>query len=137
MTLRLGGGLQVATRGTISELAEQLPSLSEFVELAGSKLTRVGSDLTSSTAEIGEVPTSSEAPVIKVTQSTTENIRALFNTPWGKTPRNLEDVSKALEVNAAPDTAPNTARNLARLVQLGELRRIKKSGKWHYFRIPA
>jgi hypothetical protein len=137
LTLRIRG-LQINAKGTITELSKQISSISQFAELASSKLlgsSRVITDETPATT--AEESTSTEPPVIKVTNSTTENVRTLFSTPWGKTPRNLADVTNALEVNAAPDSAANIAGALLSLVKAGEFRRLRKSGMWHYFRVPS
>lgn len=137
LSLRVGG-LQINAKGTITELSKQISSISQFAEFASSKLLDLGTVLTDETAATAaEESTAVEPPVIKVTNSTTENVRTLFNTPWGKTPRNLGDVTNALEVNAAPDSSANIAGALLGLVKAGEFRRLKKSGMWHYFRVPS
>jgi hypothetical protein len=132
------GPLRIAARGTISKLAGEIGSISKFAEFADSKLGRqVKGYSTYGESSIESEETSIEAPVIKVAKSTIENLRTLFDTPWGRTPRSVEDSSKALELNAAPDSPSNVAVALMRLVKKGELRRIRKTGKWHYFRIPS
>ena len=77
-----------------------------------------------------------EYPSIKPSRSTTDNLQALFNTPWGQTPRSLSEVSKALEVNGVPDSPSNVTVYLKRLVAKGFLRRILKEGKYYYYRVP-
>jgi hypothetical protein len=130
------GGLEIRTKGSISELSKQISSIRDFTELATLKL--LGSPLeTEAEPTSYEEPSSVDAPVIRVSKSTSENIQALFETPWGKTPKTLDAVSKALEVNAAPDSQSNIAVALIRLVKRGELRRVKKARKWTYFRIPT
>ena len=88
-----------------------------------------------STEEISKTPTA-DIPAIKPTKRTMENLETLFSTPWGKTPRPIAEVMKALEVNAAPDQWSSVAVYMTRLVQKGVLRRIEKDGKWAYFKIP-
>ena len=131
------GGLQVVAKGTITQLANEIEAISAFTDLASSKLsnavTSVESETTLAPGEIVGV----DIPAIKASKSTTENVRALFVSPWGKLPRSLNDVQKALEVNGVPDSPENISPVLLNLVRGGELRRIKKGGKWTYFRIPA
>ena len=131
------GGLEIRTKGSISDLSKEISSISSFAELATSRLSGIVSMAGGEQATTYEEPTSVEAPVIRVSKSTPENIRALFETPWGKTPKTLDEVSKALEVNAVPDSAANIGVALIRHVKRGELRRIKKAGKWSYYRIPS
>ena len=132
------GRLRVTARGTISKLAAEIGSISKFAEFADSKLSSQGKTYPTFAEPSAEAEeTTVEAPVIKVTKSTIENLRTLFETPWGRNPRSVEESSKALELNAAPDSSTVVAVGLMRLVKQGELRRIKKTGKWHYFRIPS
>jgi len=131
------GGLEIRTKGSIADLSKEISSISEFAGLATSKLSGMApTTLGEGRPADYEESTLVEAPVIKVSKSTPDNIRALFETRWGKTPKTLDDVSKALEVNAVPDSAGNIGVALIRLVKRGELRRLKKGGKWTYFRIP-
>jgi predicted transcriptional regulator len=78
-----------------------------------------------------------EAPSIKAASSTTENITALFETPWGRNPRTVADVIKALETNAVPDNPDSVATYLARLVKKQILRRVRKAGKYQYYKVPS
>lgn len=129
------GGLEIRAKGSITELSKEIASISDFAKLAASRLSEV-SVSSLGTEQLVEEP-SIEAPVIRVSKSTPDNIRALFETPWGKTPKSLDEIARALEVNAAPDSASNIGVALIRLVKAGDLRRIKKAGKWTYFRIPT
>lgn len=131
------GGLQINAKGTITELAKQITSISEFAELATAKLIGPSTEVPHVAGPTSKDSAEVEPPVIKVTKSTAENVKTLFSTSWGKSPRNLGDVSKALEVNAAPDSSPKIATSLLNLVKAGELRRLKKDGAWHYFRVPS
>ena len=84
-----------------------------------------------------ESATGVEPPVIKVSKNTSDNIRTLFETAWGRTPKGMEEVATALEVNAVPASSGSIGMALIALVKKGELRRIKKGGKWVYYHIPA
>jgi hypothetical protein len=133
ITLR-SGGLEIRAKGSITELSKEISSISSLASLASSKLLEVGLSK-ASTEQQFEEPSLVEAPIIKVSKSTRDNIRSLFQTPWGKTPKSSDQVAKALETNAVPDSLSNIGVALIRLVKGGELRRIKKDGKWTYFRI--
>lgn len=127
--------MQITTKGSVSELSTNLPQIGEFASLAESTLLAqepTAESRPSTEPELG----AESSPVIKVTNSTTDNISALFQSSWGRAPRSLEDVSKALETNGVPDSDPAVGSVLLRLVKKGELRRIKKGDKWQYFRIP-
>lgn len=134
ITLRVGG-LEVTARGSITELAKGVSSLSKLAKLAQAELLRPGEP----TAEIrtSQEETDQAPPVIKVDKSTITNLQSLFETTWGKLPKTQDQISTALEYNAVPDSAGAVARDLSRLVKRGILRRIKRDGKWAYFRIAS
>jgi len=128
------GGLEIRTKGSISELAEEISSISEFAKWAASKLARAEEAAGPSGPE---EPSGLGPPVIKASKNTSDNIRALFATPWGKVPKGMEEVTKALEVNAVPASPSLIGMSLIGLVKKGELRRVKKEGKWIYYRTPS
>jgi hypothetical protein len=137
VTLRQGAA-EVTAEGTINDLIAQLDSLASLVRDASEKLQE---DDEIKEGGVSESQTSEEIsaidiPAIKPTKSTTDNLRLLFSTPWGKKQRTLGEIMKALEVNAVPDNTSNVNRYLTRLVQAGFLRRLQKEGKWAYFQIP-
>lgn len=134
-----GRGFEIETEGPLSIIFDNIDSIAELVNIIQEKIHF------EETVEIEEMPTSEEIavtptadiPVIEVTHSTMENIRRLFSTPWGVTPRTLAEVAKALEVNAVPDSPSSISTCLRRLVRRGVLRRIKKEGRWAYFKVPS
>jgi hypothetical protein len=81
--------------------------------------------------------TTLEAPTINASKSTMDNIEALFKTPWGQESRSVAEVVKALEANAVPDTTTYVSVCLSRLVKKHILRRIRKAGKWQYYKLPS
>jgi len=131
----IGTNYELMTSGELEELEAQLDRIYAFVETIN---TRFGVEST-------EIPTedeissvvSEDVPAIKPTRSTTENIRLLFNTDWGKKPRSLAEVMKALEINAVPDKAPSVSIALQRSVKAGILRRIEKEGVYQYYKLPS
>jgi hypothetical protein len=128
------GGLQITAKGTIAELAQGIGSITQFANLALETLHPLERGI--APAVPPEFEATVDYPVIKPTNSLTDNIVALFQTNWGRSPRGLEDVSKALETNGVPDSDSSIGATLLRLVKQGQIRRIKKGDKWQYFMIP-
>jgi len=129
------GSLEITARGSISELSKNISSLSKLAKLAQTELLRSSEtipEVRASEEEIEQTP-----PVIKADKSTIVNLQSLFDTTWGKLPKTLDQITNALEYNAVPDAAGSIGRDLGRLVKRGVLRRIKRDGKWAYFRIPS
>jgi MoxR-like ATPase len=133
-------GFRILTKGTISSIYKELDALEDFTDSVDERLG-VGeqepseSEATISPEEVAKIPTA-DIPVIKASKRTIDNLEAIFSTPWGRTPRNMAEVMKALEVNAVFDRITSVNVYLLRLVQRGVLRRIEKEGKWVYFKIP-
>jgi len=134
-------GFEISAEGTISSIGRELDALANFTDKVAEKL-EIAEEISIAEAEplpsaeeVSKTPTA-DIPVIKPSRKTMENLESLFNTPWGKTPRSVAEVIKALEVNAVPDRASSVNIYLTRLVQRGILRRIEKEGKWAYFRLP-
>jgi hypothetical protein len=129
-------GLEIRTRGSITELSKQISSLSDFAKWAASKIA-VSGPISRGEMPLDESGNGVEPPVIKVSKNTSDNIRTLFETAWGRTPKGMEEVARALDVNAVPAAPSSIGMALIGLVKRGELRRIKKGGKWVYYHIPA
>ncbi len=131
-------GFEVIIQGDIPTITRQLDALSEFMEALDEKLhvgaEKVEVERPPSLQELSSVSTS-DIPTIRPSKSTTENLINIFQTPWGRQPRTLAEVIKALETNAVPDTPEKVSVYLARLVKKGFLRRIEKDGKWAYFHV--
>lgn len=131
------GGVEISAAGEIGELAKEMTSIKGLLDLATSGETEASySGSTMGPSITGAEDFKSEAPVIKASKSTTENIRALFATSWGRTPRAVGEVMAALEANAVPDKIEAVNLALIREVKKGNLRRLKKEGKWVYFKVP-
>ena len=125
---------EVRTRGAAADIARDLPGLAEFANQAQREISSHGVE--TAVPEGEEAPPTQDAPVIKPQKSTTDNIRSLFETTWGRRPRGLDEVGSALELNAVPDRPETVNTYLRRLVQSGYLRRIKKGAKWNYYKVP-
>jgi len=133
-------GFKILTEGTISSIYKELDALAEFTGNVAEKLEISDEEPAEpesaiSPEEVAKVPTT-DIPAIKPTKRTIESLESLFDTPWGRTPRSLPEIMKALEVNAVYDRVQSVNVYLVRLVQRGVLRRIEKEGKWAYFKVP-
>lgn len=134
-------GFDIFTKGTISSIYKELDALSEFTDKVAEKLEIVEEappsegEATTTSEEVSKIPTA-DIPAIKPSKKTIDNLESLFNTPWGRTPRILAEIMKALEVNAVPDKMSSVNVYLTKLIQRGKLRRIEKEGKWAYFKLP-
>jgi hypothetical protein len=137
-------GFEITTEGTISALVKEIDVLEEFTDKVSEKLgiaeeaqPEVASEpeVTTTPEEIEKVSTS-DIPAVKPAKKTIDTLEALFNTPWGRTPRSIAEIMKGLEVNAAFDSVSSVNVYLTRLVQRGKLRRMQKEGKWVYFKVP-
>jgi len=134
-------GFEIVAEGTISSLYSELDALTDFTNKVAEKFELIEeapsaeTEAAPSAEEIAKTP-AADIPVINARKSTIENLDLLFATPWGRTPRVLAEIIKALQINAVPDSAPSVSRDLARLVRRGTLRRIEKEGKYAYFRLP-
>jgi len=134
-------GFEISAEGTISTIGKELDALADFTDRVAAKLEITEEapvaevEPLPSEEEVSKTPTA-DIPVIKPSRRTMENLESLFNTPWGRTPRSLAEVMKALEVNAVPDRVEIINTYLKRLIQRGKLRRIEKEGKWAYLKLP-
>jgi len=134
-----GDGFEISTEGRTSYLYNELDTLAQFAEAVSKKLGRKFETATAANSNLstGEIALNvAELPLITPSKNNIENIKLLFNTPWGKTPRTNAEVTKALEVNAVPVALTQVAKYLARLVKRGHLRRIKKEGVYNYYKVP-
>lgn len=129
-------GFELVLQGDVQSLMESLDEISSLVEALSERLSPSKQDNSMPTAQELSAVQMSDIPSIKPSKSTAENIASLFNAAWGRQPRSLAEVVKALEVNAVPDRPENVSVYLNRLVRKGYMRRIKKDGKWAYFRVP-
>jgi len=134
-------GFEISTEGTISSIYSEIDSLAELTDKIAERLEipeempEIGSEVMPSPEEVAVAPTV-EIPVIRPSGKTMENLELLFDTPWGRTPRSVAEVMKALDVNAVPERVETVSIYLRRLTARGRLRRIEKEGKWVYYKVP-
>jgi len=140
LTVRLtirSGGVETSVEGTTSKIGKELKALVILHEKAIKAMAERGMGREEEVAPPEAAETAIAVPVIRVTNSTADNILSLFETPWGRRPRNRADVMQALELNGAPASSQNVSMALLNGVRSGKLRRIKKGGSWQYFRLPT
>jgi len=134
-----GKNFEISTEGKASDIYEELDVLTQLADEVYKKL-----DAAKFAKAVPEKPPPEEVsvtvegiPTITASRSTIENIQLLFNTTWGKSPRTVSEVCKALEVNAVPDKSNIVSSYLRRLVQRGFLRRIGTERKYSYYKVPT
>jgi len=133
LTLR-GSNYELAVEAPASRIMRDLGELKRLADNVGRTLFGIP---VARVSVPGPEVTFEEAPAIKSSKSTKDNLQALFETGWGRKARTVADAVKALEANAVPDTTTSVAVYLNRLVKKGVLRRIRRGGKWHYYRLPS
>jgi len=140
-----GRGFKIVTEGTISSLSKEFDALTDFTEEVAQRFEiheeefvegiPVGQEPSVTQEEVAKI-SAADIPAIKPSKKTIDNLEAIFSTPWGRTPRILAEIMRALEVNTAFDKVSSVNVYLARLVHRGVLRRVEKEGKWAYFKVP-
>ncbi len=74
-----------------------------------------------------------EIPEISGSVGCSEAIRTILQSPWGRRePRTMKEITDILKTNALYFTDGSVSGVLTNMVKRGELRRIKKEGKWAY-----
>jgi hypothetical protein len=88
----------------------------------------------SSTGELQESLVNGEQriPQIVSVQGCSDAIRALMKTDWGKQPRSMKEIKKALDANALYFSKGILSGTLTTMTKRGELRRVKEEGRWKY-----
>jgi len=85
------------------------------------------------TEEAGVSPTEGGAhPTISGGLGCSDAIRALLKTDWGKEPRSMAEIEKALQTNALYFSKGTLSGTLTMMTKSGQLRRFKKAGNWIY-----
>ena len=88
----------------------------------------------SSAGEIREISeiNSQSVPEIPSVQGCTDAIRVLLETDWGKHPRSMNEIKRALEANALYFSKGTLSGTLTAMTKRGILRRVKEDGRWKY-----
>jgi len=136
-----GNGYEIITEGELSALLSEIDALVDFQNEILQKVVTESALL----EEAEEVPTQEEVeatptgdiPAIRPVESNPENVMMLFATPWGNTPRSMAEIIKALEVNGVYIPMSTMSGTLLSLVRRADLRRVRRGGKWSYYKIPS
>jgi len=86
-----------------------------------------------SKGEIQEIPEEEESvPTIPQVQGCSDAVRSLIRTDWGKQPRSMSEIQRALEANALHFSKGTLSGTLTTMTKRGDLRRMRKGGRWKY-----
>jgi len=87
-----------------------------------------------SRGEIQRIPRENDkrAPEIPQVQGCSDAIRALMKTDWGKQPKSMSEIKRALEVNALHFSKGTLSGTLTTMTKRGDVRRVRKDGRWRY-----
>lgn len=72
------------------------------------------------------------APEMPPVQGCSDAIRALMKTDWGKQPRSMSEIKKALEANALHFSKGTLSGTLTTMTKRGDIRRARKDRRWKY-----
>lgn len=86
----------------------------------------------SETQATSQMVVQEEAPMLQPGLGCSDAIKALLQTEWGKQPRSMSEIKKALEINALYVSKGTLSGTLSFLTKHGDLRRFKKAGAWVY-----
>jgi hypothetical protein len=95
---------------------------------AGIKMILANSDID----EISSANEGGNIPQILRVKGCSESIKTLMETDWGKSPRLMAEVQKALEANGLFFSKGTLSGTLTVMVKKGFLRRSKEGGRWKY-----
>ena len=83
--------------------------------------------------ELGAASGDSSCPEIPRMIGLTDAVRKLMGQDWGKQPRLMMEITKALKANEYHFSRGALSATLIALVKKGDVRRTKEEGKWKYF----
>ena len=84
------------------------------------------------TQAISHIVAQEETPMLQSGLGCSDAIKALLQTDWGKQPKSMAEIKKALETNALYFSKGTLSGTLSFLTKRGDLRRFKKTGVWVY-----
>lgn len=108
--------------GEITVEAETVRELSDALrELSLGKLQDLSND------------TARGIPRMNSVEGCADAIRTLIESAWGRQPRSMSEIKDALEANALHFSKGTLSGTLTTMTKRGDLRRLKKGGRWKYF----
>jgi len=72
------------------------------------------------------------APLMPSVKGCSDAIKILMGTDWGRHPRSMNEIKKALEANALYFSKGSLSGTLTVMTKKGELQRVKENGRWRY-----
>ncbi len=125
------GEFQVELEGTQADVEKMMGTASLFDFIKG--LQETTKQLQVSTEVTPEVaPEEESVPPLGRPATTTDALSQLFKTEWGRKPRPLSVIMKALEANGLYYQKPVVANVLVDLIQKKEIRRLGSRGNFEY-----
>jgi hypothetical protein len=129
------GDFQVDLEGTQENIKELIGKKTLFEYIKELQKTSGNISIVSpATVEFApEVPSEEEeVPPLGRPSSTIEALSKLFKTDWGRKPRPLAEIMKALEANGLYYKKPVVAKALVDLIKKQQLRRLGAKGSFLY-----
>ncbi len=120
------GSSEIEFEGDLSEISSILDIIPKIIEATrGASSSPISQTIPKT--DVAEEPALEELPTIQISKddSIADIIMKIMNSSWGRKPRRLEDIKKALETLGFPLTRSTVAVTLLRLTQSGKLRRFK------------
>jgi len=123
------GSSEIEFEGDLNEITSALEIIPKIIEMASETSQHAQPPPSPQPAAAFErqEPEESGLPAIQVSKddSIADIIMKIMGSPWGRKPRRLEEIKKALETLGFPLTRSTVAVTLLRLTQSGKLRRFK------------
>jgi len=125
------GSSEIEFEGDLNEISSILDIIPKIIDATkgASQYTLaapISQDISKPEA-VGQEQVSEEVPIIQISKddSIADIIMKIMGSQWGRKPRRLEDIKKALETLGFPLSRSTVAVTLLRLTQSGKLRRFK------------
>ncbi|MGB9727162.1 MAG: BlaI/MecI/CopY family transcriptional regulator [Nitrososphaeria archaeon] len=125
------GSSEIEFEGDLNEISSILDIIPKIIDATKGTPqytlpASISQDIQKSEA-VGQEQVSEEVPTIQVSKddSIADIIMKIMGSQWGRKPRRLEDIKKALETLGFPLSRSTVAVTLLRLTQSGKLRRFK------------
>ncbi len=138
--------LETEFEGTLDEMVAAIELIPKIIDITKDVKSATALDQvmvqSKNVVQMGHVPAQTPAqevdlpsPNIQLSKedSIADIIMKLVNSLWGKKPRRLEEIKRALEISGFPLTRSTVAVTLLRLTKSGKIRRFKDSiGEYCY-----
>lgn len=140
------GHAEIEFEGTLDEMLSAIDLIPRIVDIEKEIKTAEGEELAIEGKAMGsagrvEKPTEQAGvfpPTVQISKedSIADIVMKIINSPWGKVPRRLDEVKKALEAFGFPLPRSTVAVTLLRLTKSGKLRRFKDDAGEFVYSLP-